>query len=191
MDNKLLEELFQLMAIQKAFKALEILSFTESHIVQYFADKYCIQNQDSELYRALYELYESGQKPTIDNMLRLCEEKNIMERHFHTNYISIETPKAFGDDFAAFYSIDKGIKPEALDEMYRFLYNHTTADFDIGIEVHNESGKDIVIKDGENLNLGELSSQIAMFIRIDPDDTPEYKNYGIADIHLTIHEEEE
>jgi hypothetical protein len=188
-DDNLLQDLLCIIKIQDIL-SMETLQYVLCHSIDYFADKYCIQNDEAELYQVLCELQKSIQKPTVNDMLQLCEDKNILKRHFHTKYISAETPKAFGDDFAAFCGIKDGIQPGAFDEMCRFVYNHTTADFNIGIEVHNESGEDIVIKNGEHLNLGELNSQMATFIKIDENDTPEYRNYGIADIRLTIYEEE-
>lgn len=80
-ENKLLADIWKIKTLQEICSSAEIFTYTESFIIDAFAEKYHIKNENSELILLLEEMYtqNSDKIPTIMELLEICKESNLIE----------------------------------------------------------------------------------------------------------------
>jgi len=80
-ENKLLADIWKIKTLQEIFSSAEIFTYTESFIIDAFAEKHHIKNENSELILLLEEMYTKNPDkiPTIMELLEICKESNLIE----------------------------------------------------------------------------------------------------------------
>lgn len=188
MEDNILVELFNVKKVQKMF-GTEILTWTESYIIDTLASKYCIENENCQLMHVLEDMFEeTGVAPTMGELLSICKERGIMKKYVAINTAKISTPQEYNDHMFAVYchNLHEGISIDSVDAMAHLIHEHNDSS-NIEFYILNESGEDIVIKNGEHFDMTP-NAQLSVHVMTDDD---EYDNFGCIYASLSFYEKEE
>ena len=188
--DEILDEYFKLKSLQ-ALTDSDICSFTQSFIAEAIADKYCIKNENGELIHLLDDVFNQGRKiSTINNLLTLCKNVGILKDMYDVHGVTMDTPYKYEchDMFTiGINGLEDGIPIDVLEAFYHLIHNHNNG-YNADIHITNESGKDIVIKDGDDFFFEKKNVYLGVYSHVDED---ENLTEGNIAIHAMFFEEED